>query len=179
MQAIFGSPCVCLAVEICESRLLVYVVVPIHISGSSKSGFIVILSVCLPKSIHRDHTMVQGGGAWQHPADNIYIYTQLEKTNVACRSTLSGQVAYTNDEVTIQDADSATVEFDLSSQSVGEDAGTPLVVNVRLNSGPNTLENVTTFNVGVSSLGDTEAGVDFDDASFPKLVTFAGGSGNS
>ena len=81
--------------------------------------------------------------------------------------------------VTILDADSATVEFTLAAQSIREDSATPLNVVAHLvTAAGNTLENAATFDVSVASLGTTTAS-DFDAASFPKTITFAGGSGNN
>src|SRR5262249_21010902 len=79
--------------------------------------------------------------------------------------------------VTILDADTATVEFVMAAQSVGEDAATPLDVAVRVVTGGNTLGGAVSFNVTVAALGSAEA-TDFDSGAFPKLVTFATGSGD-
>jgi hypothetical protein len=82
--------------------------------------------------------------------------------------TASGNATH---DVTINDADAATVEFTLASQSVGEEAASPLTIEVKINLGGNTLVNPASFNVTASALGSAEAD-DFDSGNFPKLVTF-------
>src|SRR5581483_5535354 len=91
---------------------------------------------------------------------------------------LNGQVTYAPANVTILDADTATVAFANASQSIGEESASPLTVTVQLMiAGVNTLEDQAQFNVTVASLGGTTAG-DFDAGSFPKLITFAATSGD-
>ncbi|MFM9966752.1 MAG: Calx-beta domain-containing protein [Planctomycetaceae bacterium] len=91
-------------------------------------------------------------------------------------SLLNGQVSYTANDVTITDADTATVAYDLASSSVGEDAGNLTVTLLLTTAGGNTLENNAVFSVP-ATLGTAEA-ADFNSGSFPMTVTFLAASGN-
>ena len=79
--------------------------------------------------------------------------------------------------VTITDADTATVAFQSATTTTGEDAGSKNITLVLTTSAGNTLENAATFSI--SAANGTAETADYDNASFPKTVTFNAGSGNS
>jgi hypothetical protein len=85
--------------------------------------------------------------------------------------------AQTTHQVTIQDADTATVAFQLATSNAPEDGG-PRTIAVSLNTAAgNTLENEVFVQISASN-GSAESG-DYDSGAFPKTITFAVGSGNS
>ena len=78
----------------------------------------------------------------------------------------SGQ---TNNLVTIQDADSATVSFQSASTNVGEDAGTASLVLVLSTAPGNTLQSNASFTV--TATNGSASNADYDAVAFPKTVT--------
>lgn len=100
----------------------------------------------------------------------------LVKDSGASTLTIAGN---TTQDVTLTDADSATVDFVLTEQTVGENDA-PLELVARLNIAPgHSLEQAAQFHVAVQSLGDAES-TDFDKADFDallKTITFAASSG--
>jgi hypothetical protein len=92
---------------------------------------------------------------------------------------LTGQVTYTPGNVTILDANSATVQFVDTSPSIGEESSTPLSVRVQLViAGSDSLEDQAEFNVIVASLGAGMTAADFNSGSFPHTVIFPATSGD-
>ena len=91
--------------------------------------------------------------------------------------TLNGRVTYTANDVTIADADSATVAFQSATTTVGEDAAATNVTLVLSTAAGNTLENNATIQVSASN--GTAENTDYDSGSFPKTVTFTAGQGNN
>ena len=87
-------------------------------------------------------------------------------------ATLGGQATQA---VTILDADSATVSFQLATTTIGEAGGATNIAAV-LTIGTNTLEQAAVFSVTPSSTNAENA--DYDAGVFPKTITFAAGSGN-
>src|SRR5205823_1076362 len=79
-------------------------------------------------------------------------------------------------QVTIQDADSASVAFQLATSTAGEDAGAHGVVAVLTTAAGNTLQNIATFSV--TATNGTASSADYDSGAFPKTITFAAASGN-
>jgi hypothetical protein len=84
--------------------------------------------------------------------------------------------AQSTHQVTIQDADSASVAFQLATSIAGEDAGAHGVIAVLTTAAGNTLASSATFSVGATN--GTAGNSDYDNSTFPKTITFAAGSGN-
>jgi len=112
------------------------------------------------------------------PQPDTFVEGNEDAVLAPSGSDLNGRVTYTAGNVTILDADTATVAFTTAADSIEEESSVPLPIFVQLIIGGNTLENAAQFQVIVASLGSTTAS-DFDAASFPKVVTFPAGSGDS
>src|SRR6185503_1511590 len=78
--------------------------------------------------------------------------------------------------VTITDADTATVAWQTTTSTVGEDAAALNIAAVLTTAAGNTLESAAVFNVTAAN-GSAE-NADFDSGAFPKTITFAAASGN-
>ena len=90
--------------------------------------------------------------------------------------TFNGGVTYTANDVTITDADSATVAFQSATTTVGEDAAATNLTLVLSTAAGNTLENDATLQI--SATNGTAENADYDSGSFPKAVTFTAGQGD-
>ncbi|MCY2995933.1 MAG: dockerin type I domain-containing protein [Planctomycetota bacterium] len=80
----------------------------------------------------------------------------------------------TQNVVTITDADSASVAFQVATTTIGEDAASSDVVVVLTTGAGNTLENAATFNVVATDITTVAA-----DYAVPATITFNAGSGNA
>lgn len=89
-------------------------------------------------------------------------------------TTLGAQATHT---VTITDADTASVAFQSATSTLTEDGGAQNVVLVLTTAAGNTLENSATFSIAATN--GTASNADYNNASFPKTVTFAASSGNA
>ncbi len=111
------------------------------------------------------------------PTPDTFVEGNEDVVVTPIGNTLNGHVSYTASNVTILDADTATVAFVSATQSIDEESAVPLTITVQLLIAGNTLENDAQFNITIASLG-TATAADFDAASFPKLITFPAGSGD-
>ena len=111
------------------------------------------------------------------PSSDTLVEGNETVTLAIANGTLLTGSGQTNNLVTIQDADSATVSFQSASTTVGEDGGAVNLVLV-LNTAPgNTLQSNASFTV--TATNGSASNADYDAVAFPKTVTFTAGQGNS
>src|SRR5438270_100509 len=101
------------------------------------------------------------------------VAVALSLAVTGCVVTVGAQSTH---QVTIQDADSASVAFQLATSPAGEDAGAHGVVAILTTATRNTLTNATTSSVAATN--GTASNADYNSGAFPKTITFAAGSGN-
>ena len=85
--------------------------------------------------------------------------------------------AQASHDVTITDANSATVQWQAAGTTVGEaDGATNLTAVLSMANPGDTLENAASFTV--TATNGTAEDADYDSGAFPKTITFAAGSGD-
>src|SRR5207237_435690 len=108
--------------------------------------------------------------------DNLVEGDETVTLTLAVSSGVATVGAQSTHQVTIQDADTASVAFQLAISAAGEDAGAHGVIAVLTTAAGNTLANAATFSV--TPTNGTASNADYDSGAFPKTITFAAASGN-
>lgn len=104
-------------------------------------------------------------------SDTVVEGNEVVTLTLAVSSGVASVGSQGTNDVTITDADNATVSFQTATTTVGEDAATPNIsARLTMLHAGDTLESAASFNV--TSTNGTAENSDYDQGSFPKTLTF-------